>query len=80
MNAYKIEATLSEDGKLVLKGLPFHAGDAVEVIILEHSEGLHTAVNTQTPQKDLNPLQGSVIHYEDPFAPAVSAEDWEAIQ
>jgi hypothetical protein len=37
MNAYKIETTLSEDGSLILKGLPFHMGDSVEVIIWEKS-------------------------------------------
>lgn len=40
MNAYKIETILSEDGILTLKGLPFHAGDAVEVIILERSRSV----------------------------------------
>lgn len=34
MNAHKIETSLTEDGTLVLKGLPFHVGDVVEVIIL----------------------------------------------
>jgi hypothetical protein len=37
MNAHKIETVLSEDGILILQGLPFHVGDAVEVIILERS-------------------------------------------
>jgi hypothetical protein len=37
MNAYKVEAIFSEDGALTLKDLPFHIGDAVEVIILERS-------------------------------------------
>jgi hypothetical protein len=37
MNAYKIETTLSEDGSLILKDLPFYMSDAVEVIILEKS-------------------------------------------
>jgi hypothetical protein len=40
MNAHKIETILSEDGTLTLKGLPFHAGDAVEVIILERSPNI----------------------------------------
>jgi hypothetical protein len=35
MNAHKIEVVLTEDGTLTLHGLPFQAGDAVEVIILE---------------------------------------------
>jgi hypothetical protein len=36
MNAYKAEAVLTEDGKLILTGLPFQAGRRVEVIVLEH--------------------------------------------
>ena len=35
MNAHEIETVLTEDGTLTLRGLPFHAGDSVEVIILE---------------------------------------------
>ncbi len=35
MNAYKAEAVLTEDGKLILTGLPFQAGNRVEVIVLE---------------------------------------------
>jgi hypothetical protein len=37
MNAYKVETILSEAGALTLKDLPFHVGDAVEVIILDRS-------------------------------------------
>ena len=36
MNAYKAEAILTEDGKLILTGLPFRAGRTVEVMVLEH--------------------------------------------
>jgi hypothetical protein len=34
MNAHKLAAVLSEDGRLTLDGLPFRAGEAVEVIVL----------------------------------------------
>jgi hypothetical protein len=33
-SAHHIETVLSEDGKLSLDHLPFHAGHAVEVIVL----------------------------------------------
>lgn len=36
MNAHKIKVVLTEDGTLTLRGLPFHAGDAVEVMGLEN--------------------------------------------
>ena len=38
MNTYKIQTVLTEDGTVLLKELPFQAGDAVEIIILEQSK------------------------------------------
>jgi hypothetical protein len=38
MKAYRAEATVSDDKSLVLKAVPFRAGDTVEVIVLEASE------------------------------------------
>ena len=37
MNAYKVEAVVTENGTIVLHGLPFQVGDTVEVIVLEHA-------------------------------------------
>lgn len=76
MNAHKLAATLIEDGTLVLKGLPFHAGDTVEIIILEQSK------EERLRQSYLGdyPLQGTVLRYDDPFEPAVPAEDWEVLK
>lgn len=37
MNAYKVEATVDENGQLVLGGLPLKPGDRVEVIVLEQA-------------------------------------------
>lgn len=76
MNAYKQSVTLNEHGKLVLNGLPFHAGETVEVIILEQSK---TQNNFQSSSFE-SPLQGTVIRYDKPFEPAVSPEEWEALQ
>ena len=75
MNAHKLAATLMEDGTLVLKGLPFHAGDSVEIIILEQPK---EELPSQAHQGDY-PLQGTVLRYDDPFEPAVPAEDWEVL-
>jgi hypothetical protein len=78
MNAYKVETILSEDGALTLKDLPFHVGDAVEVIIWERSCSVFkgelpnqveiTAVNQL--EQNFHPLLGTVLYYEDPFEPA----------
>jgi hypothetical protein len=54
MNAHKLAATLMEDGNLVLKGLPFHAGDTVEIIILEQPK----EQSASPPQQTEYPLQG----------------------
>lgn len=80
MNAYKTEVTFSEDGELSLKGLPFHAGDAVEVIILERPGKRETPVTSEIHHENSGPLAGSVIQYDDPFAPAALAEDWDVVQ
>jgi hypothetical protein len=88
MNAYKIETILSEDGTLTLKGLPFHAGDAVEVIILERSPSISTGESSNQQKNAMiyelvpntYPLRGTVLHYEDPFEPAMPIEYWEVLQ
>ncbi|QKD82775.1 hypothetical protein HPC62_11790 [Thermoleptolyngbya sichuanensis A183] len=77
MNAYKLAATLIEDGTLILKGLPFHAGDTVEIIILEQSK----EQSASPPRQTEYPLQGKQPYrYDDPFEPAVPAEDWEVLK
>jgi hypothetical protein len=95
MNAYKVETILSEDGALMLKDLPFHVGDAVEVIILERSssvsvneaalKGLGESPNPvekaeDQPEPNLYPLRGTVLFYEDPFESAIPVEDWEVLR
>lgn len=72
MNAHRIETALTENGKLSLQNLPFKKGDEVEIIILDRSSSKNIT--------DSYPLRGTVIRYDDPFEPAASAEDWEALQ
>jgi hypothetical protein len=67
--AYRIEAVLSEDGKLLLDHLPFRAGQAVEVIVLPVTR----------PAAAGRPLQGSVLRYDRPTDPVAEA-DWGALQ
>ena len=71
MNAYWVETTLTENGELALKNLPFGAGASVEVIVLEKSDN--------GASSDPNPLRGSVLRYDNPFEPAVPIEDWECL-
>jgi hypothetical protein len=79
MNAHKIEVVLAEDGTLILRDLPFHAGDTVEVIILEGKVPQQTVASPNQPETDLYPLRGKVVRYEDPTSP-VALEDWEVLQ
>jgi hypothetical protein len=85
MNAHKVETVLSEDGTLMLQGLPFHTGDEVEVIILERSHNISAGEATlkglgespssvkkaveKQPEPNLYPLRGTVLYHEDPFEP-----------
>ena len=75
MNAHKIETSLTEDGTLVLKGLPFHAGDVVEVIILQPQTAQHQIKSLETQNTNLYPLRGKVIRYDDPTEPVALEKD-----
>jgi len=80
MNAHKIETALTEDGTLVLQGLPFQAGDVVEVIILQPQTAQHQIKSLETHNTSLYPLQNTQpYHYDDPTEP-VALEDWEFLQ
>jgi len=71
MNGYRIETAIAENGTLILSGIPFHAGDAVEVIILERT--------MQVSSSSRYPLRGTPIHYIDPTEP-VALEEWDIVQ
>ena len=70
MDTHRVNTTLEHDGTLTLKGLPFHAGEAVEVII-----------RPKATRRDRGayPLRGLPVTYADPFEP-VAAADWEAAE
>lgn len=70
-SAHRIEAVLTEDGKLLLDHLPFRAGQKVDVIIL-------SAAVPAVPPTDF-PLRGMVLRYDDPTIP-VAEEEWSALQ
>jgi hypothetical protein len=71
MNAHKIETALTEDGILVLQGLPFQAGDVVEVIILQLQIAQDQIESPKTQNTNLYPLRDKVIRYDDPTEPVV---------
>ncbi|WP_375507174.1 hypothetical protein [uncultured Nostoc sp.] len=67
MKAHRIETKLIKNGTLILEDLPFQAGEAVEIIVLERFP--------QPLESNPYPLRETVIHYDDPFKPAVPIED-----
>jgi hypothetical protein len=77
MNAHKVEVVLSEDGTLTLQGLPFHAGDTVEVIILETQQQAQQLRQLATNPYPLHNTQPYI--YDDPTEP-LALEDWEVLQ
>jgi len=76
MTAHRIETFLTEDGTLALKDLPIRAGARVEVIVLIPD----TPAIGQT-EAERFPLRGSQPYrFDDPFSPAVSEDDWDALR
>ncbi len=71
MNPHYVEATLAQDGCLILHDLPFAAGDSVEVIILARQPAPNG--------KKTYPLRGEPIEYIDPLEP-VAHDDWESLR
>ena len=71
MNVHRIETILNQDGTLNLVDLPFHAGDAVEVIIWPRRQ-------KPAGQKGY-PLHGTRIKYINPTDP-VAEKDWAALR
>lgn len=71
MKAYRVEATVSDDKSLVLKEVPFRAGDTVEVIVLEAPD--------RQQAKNPYPLRGTPIRYDNPTEP-VAESDWDVLR
>jgi len=67
MEAHRTETTVTGDGSVVVRGVPFPEGAEVEVIVLPRRVPGETA-----------PLRGSVLRYDDPFGPAVPETDFDA--
>lgn len=74
LQAHRIETTLTEDGTLTLDGLPFGAGEAVEVIVLPQP----AVPASESDPQNRYPLRGLAAAYDRPTEP-VALEDWEAL-
>ena len=70
--------TKLESEHLTLPELRPLIGKQVDITVREAAESpSNGGVKNGTPA-DRYPLRGSVLRYDDPFAPAVAADEWEA--
>ncbi len=69
MRTFYVDTVLQENGKLLLEHLPFAQGDALQVFILAREH----------PACDPSSLRGTVLKYEQRFAP-VAQSDWAAAE
>jgi hypothetical protein len=67
---YQVKTTVSQDGTITIKKLPFQAGDQVEVTVRGREHKVWSAQGY--------PLRGIPIHYEDPFG-SVARNDWNVL-
>lgn len=70
MRTYRIEATVSNDGTIIVKGLPLKAGSKVEIVIRQH-DSVHQ-------KEDRYALRGKPIRYIEPLA-SVAENEWDAL-
>ena len=71
MNYLRIETTVPKDHKIVLKNLPFKAGEPLEILILGGEE--------KKPSYPPHTLRGRKIKYLNPTEP-LPIEDWESLK
>lgn len=71
MKTFRIETTVSSNKSLTIKGLPFHAGDKVEVVVRSR--------NNEQKRIECYPLRGKPIKYVDPFK-SVAEDDWTVLK
>ena len=71
MQPYRIETTVSEQGILVIKDVPFSAGEHVEVIVREVANSL--------PEGARYPLRGTPYKFDRPFH-SIAEEEWAALR
>jgi hypothetical protein len=67
MQDYRVETTVERDGSVTIKGVPFQAGDQVEVIVRSQKAGEGNGKRY--------PLRGKPFRYTNPFD-GVGEQDW----
>lgn len=80
MKTIRIERHLDSD-TLHLPELLELIGKDVEITVREAAgNGKAGGGKPTAPDEDAFPLRGTVLRDDDPFAPAVPPEDWDALQ
>jgi hypothetical protein len=71
MQTYRIETIISSDRVLTIRGVPFRAGERVEVIIV--------SLPCKWERGERYPLRGKPFRYITPFD-SVAENDWNVLQ
>lgn len=67
---HRTETSVEQNGTITLRGLPFHEGDKVIVIV--------TTRPASVPQKTQYSLRGLPIEYKNPFD-SVAEDEWSVL-
>jgi hypothetical protein len=71
MQTYRIETIVSGNRVLTIRGVPFRAGERVQVVIL--------SLPRKWEKGERYPLRGKPFHYVAPFD-SVAENDWDALR
>ena len=71
METYRVVTLVSSKRSLMIEGLPFKAGEKVEVIVRRRER--------ERERRERYPLRGTLVHTMNPFE-SVAESDWEALQ
>jgi hypothetical protein len=83
LQAHEASAVIAPDGSVHVPDLPFGVGERVRVVVLAdpaEKPRRHSADDIEKSRNIRRGLRGSVLHYDDPFGPAVPIEDWDALK
>ena len=76
MQAIRVRQRLNSETLTLPQLRPF-VGKDVEIVVLDVSPEV-TKTTNDLDEADRFPLAGSILRDDDPFGPAVPAEEWEA--
>lgn len=71
MQTYRVESIVSANRVLTIRGVPFRAGERVEIIVV--------SIPRELKNGNRYPLHGTPIRYSAPFD-GVAENDWAALR